>query len=99
MTAGSASGFLKTGNYIDYRRTSGPRWDNGGRMQYPGLLYNQWLATALQAMGLPASEFERAGEHGYGSLVRDDRGSGNSLANWPQRLTDDASKIMPFLKA
>jgi len=50
----------------------------------------------LQAMGIPPSEFEKPGKHGYGSSYTDNY-YGAGL--WPQRLFDDASKILPFLKA
>jgi hypothetical protein len=94
VTAGSAAGFLATGNYVDYRRIGTDKWNS----LYPGILYNQWLGTVLQAMRLPPSEYERAGEHGYGSLYYDNvYGTGNKL--WPDRLRSDAGQIVPFLKA
>ena len=38
-----------------------------GGKQTPGMLYNQFLASVLQAMGMPPTEFERWGPKGYGS--------------------------------
>ncbi len=74
ITAGSAGGALKTGYFVDYRNLASPHKyfvnevptgaDDKSRMH--GLLYNQFLATALQAMGVRPSEFERWGHKGYG---------------------------------
>src|SRR5215510_1007657 len=67
VTFGSAAGKMKTGLLCDYRRmgNSGSTYDPGaGGKQTLGLLYSQWLATVLQTMGVPASEFERWGYKG-----------------------------------
>lgn len=69
VTFGSAAGFFKTGQYLDYRRlgAGASSFDPGaGGTQYLGVLYSQWLATVLQSMGLPPAEFERWGHKGYG---------------------------------
>jgi len=80
VTAGAAGGFLKTGRFVDYRDMVSPvglydlsKSEGGGRLPNPdnqarrhGLLYNQFLATALQAVGVPRNEFERWGHTGYG---------------------------------
>ncbi len=69
VTFGSAAGYFKTGLLADYRRIGNPSstFDPmAGGKQYLGLLYNQWLATVLQAMGLQPSDFERWGHKGYG---------------------------------
>jgi hypothetical protein len=107
ITAGSAGGFLKTGLYVDYRNTTNKSlaqynriWTNELR---PGILYSQWLATALQAMGVPPSEFEINGQRGYGQQYMEARHpwtrSGNGKDAWPDRLRNDASNIVPLLKA
>lgn len=77
VTFGSAAGFLRTGQFIDYRRTENraSTFDPGaGNDQVLGLLHSQFLATMLRAMGLPPSEFERWGHKGYGvpSLTGED---------------------------
>ena len=67
VTFGSAAGVLKTGLLCDYRRigNTASQFDPGaGGKQTLGLLYSQWLATVLQAMGVPPSEFERWGTQG-----------------------------------
>ncbi len=95
VTAGGAAGFFKTGHFVDYRAVESRRkW----REQYAGILYNQWLATVLQSMGVPPSEFESGGLKGYGSQYTRDV-YGNAATMWPDRLRADASKIVPFLKA
>jgi hypothetical protein len=69
VTFGSAAGYFKTGQFVDYRRVGDPasEFDPGaGGTQYLGVLYNQWLATVLQSMGVPPAEFERWGHKGYG---------------------------------
>jgi hypothetical protein len=101
ITAGSAAGYLKTGVYADYRRKSAPSLGHDGEVPWQdlnvGVLYSRWLATALQAMGVPPSEFERNGKRGYGQTYTDTYYGNQSY--WPQRLFDDASTPLPFLKA
>jgi len=107
ITAGSAGGFFKTGSYIDYRNREADvlerhNWIWTSELR-PGLLYNQWLATAMQAMGVPPSEFERDGNKGYGSYYSESPNAGvrsrNAADAWPDRVHSDASKIVPLLKA
>ena len=106
VTFGSAAGFFKTGQYIDYRRTNagGAKFDPGaGGTQYCGLLYNQWLATALQAMGAKPAEFERWGHKGYGVpfLTQEDWTPPyrKHYTNTSSRYFTMASDILPGLKA
>jgi hypothetical protein len=83
VTFGSAGGYLKTGLYCDYRRSASkpikpgfgasPSASVSSFVTYPGVLYQQWLATQLLAFGVAPSEFElwqdASGnvEHGYGT--------------------------------
>lgn len=103
ITAGSAGGYLKTGAYCDYRNISGGQWyfDIGPsgkpgaflpRTEYTGLTHRRWLATILQAMGMPPSEFETGGVKGYGTTFVDPNQSGR------YDLSKD-SEVLPFLKA
>jgi hypothetical protein len=104
VTAGSAAGFLKTGSVIDYRNREF-QMPQGWTMppQYgtirPGVLYNQYLATVLQAMGVPPSEFERSGLKGYGSQYLNPDWGAEAKRQYPDRLRTDASNVLPFLKA
>jgi Protein of unknown function (DUF1552) len=101
ITAGSAAGFLKTGVYADYRRRNAPSLGHTGEKPWEdlsvGVLYNRWLATALQAVGVPPSEFERNGKRGYGQTYTDTYYGKQDY--WPARLFNDASSVLPFLKA
>jgi hypothetical protein len=62
VTAGGAGGAMQTGRYVDYRNAD-IGWDvgEGGGAQdeqtRPGLYYNQWLGTALGAMGVQTAEY------------------------------------------
>jgi hypothetical protein len=74
VTAGSAAGYFNTGLYCDYRKTTDPSVQISYKadapdgsttnptflnyVTYPGLLYQQWLATAVQSVGVARSEFE-----------------------------------------
>jgi hypothetical protein len=87
VTFGGAAGTMNTGLMCDYRQTTqsataiNPYADAGagassalnGYLTYPGLLWEQFLATQLLAVGVPASEWElwkdSSGntQHGYGT--------------------------------
>ena len=106
VTFGSGAGALNTGLFCDYRRTTNPasQYDPGaGGKQSLGLLYNQWLATALQAMRVPPSEFERWGHKGYGvPFITKDSWTppfGKHYGDTSSRYFQMASDFLPFLKA
>jgi hypothetical protein len=105
ITAGGAGGFLKTGNYCDYRNTSVVLSDGeagNATKIYGGILYHQWLGTALQAMGLTPSEYEANGVHGYPTkkfLGSDAYGPSSFAQAYPDALWNAASDVVPFLKA
>jgi Protein of unknown function (DUF1552) len=85
-TFGSASGTLNTGLYCDYRhqnfmpaqRTPGQNQPTAASSKivnyvtWPGLLWEQWLATQLRAMQIPATDWQLwkdskgAVQQGYG---------------------------------
>ncbi|CAN7255365.1 DUF1552 domain-containing protein [Rhizobacter sp. LjRoot28] len=94
VTFGSAGGFFKTGQSLDYRdmnsflwsiSPTSPRW-------YSGLTYNQWMGMVLRAMGLsPADYSANSGAYGYPSV----KGSNSySDAIWAAAAAD-----LPWLKA
>lgn len=58
VTAGSAGGALKTGSFIDYRNLALTRPMESGQHYNPGLLWNQWLGTQLQAMRVSPASYE-----------------------------------------
>ena len=106
ITFGSAAGFFKTGQLADFRRigNASSTFDPmGGTKQYLGLLYNQWLATVLQAMGVPPSDFERWGHKGYGvPFISKESWTppyAKHYGDTSSRYFSTASDILPFLKA
>jgi len=93
ITAGSANGFFKTGMFVDYRSTRKMKMFGTPQQQNLGLMHRQWLATALQAMGVPPSEFEKNGKPGYGDPLM----SGNFVAAVPAQIHQNASKPVPVI--
>jgi hypothetical protein len=106
VTAGSAAGFFRTGQSLDYRRVGNPE----SRFQpltkapetFAGVLYNQFLATILQSMGMAPEEFERWGHKGYGIPKVERAGVSLPFAahyqNTSSRYFQIASDLLPFLK-
>jgi hypothetical protein len=106
ITFGGAAGYLNTGLLCDYRRTTdkSSEYDPGaGGKQVLGVLYAQWLATVLQAMGVPPSEFERWDHKGYGVPYLGTVDWGPPFKSHYTSTTSpyftDASNILPFLGA
>jgi hypothetical protein len=103
VTAGSAAGFFRTGQYVDYRNRDNPITRDipatAHQFPTPGILYAQWLSTVLHAMGLPRSEWERAGEKGPTLTHRDPTYASDGAKVWPDRLFAQAGDVAPFLKA
>jgi hypothetical protein len=104
VTFGRAAGRLKTGLLCDYRRmgNSASQYDPGaGGKQTLGLLYSQWLATVLQAMGVPPSEYERWGSKGYGyPYITKETWTppfAKHYGDTSSRYFQDASNDLPFL--
>jgi len=100
VTFGGAAGFLRTGQLCDYRRRTpeGMRMSYGQEMGYSGLLQQQLLATCLQAMGLPPSEWQGVphnGATGYGLPHIDDGYAATHVSG----VVDNASDVLPFLRA
>lgn len=98
VTLGSAAGALRTGNYCDYRnQLPTSLWLHSDKVfaQYQGVLYAQWLATALQALGVPRAEWEKPGMAGYGYLVLDT----GYVKPYAPGVVEGAGEFLPFLKA
>jgi hypothetical protein len=105
VTFGGAAGQLNTGLLCDYRRTTvaASQYSAGaGDKQVLGLLYSQWLATVLQAMGVPPAEFERWGHKGYGvPFITKETWTppfAKHYGNTTSRYFTMASDFLPFLK-
>lgn len=105
VTFGSAGGFLKTGQFVDYRRKNSPlsAYKGNGTNQILGVLYSQLMATVLQAMGVAPAEFERWGHKGYGWPEFGTEGwlppFAKHYVNPSSRYFQMASDILPQLKA
>jgi hypothetical protein len=107
VTAGSAAGYFRTGLSVDYRRMGHepssfqPLLE--GDKSYAGVLYNQFLATIMQSMGMAPSEFELWGHKGYGVPFVEAPGTSLPVAehyeNTSSRYYQMASDVLPFLKA
>lgn len=98
VTFGGAGGALRTGNYCDYVK-EGPEgvviaWGNG--IGNSGLLYSQWLAQAMQSMGVASSEFQgiaHNGATGYGYPFVDE----GYDPTHSDGVVENASSPLPFL--
>ena len=87
LVAGSAGGFLKTGELVDYRNLSSDavaRWAGSrpdlAHTSRPGIPYNRWLYTALRAMGIPDSDYKvgpLANMQSYGDPFFDNEATSN----------------------
>jgi hypothetical protein len=110
VTAGSAGGALKTGSYCDYRdltkKLSGDSsTGTESDLLWPGLLYNQWLTTALLAMGVPHAEWAETTHPGYGARVAYQSGYSYFFTNvgttadqvYSDALWQKTGEILPFL--
>jgi len=105
VTFGSAAGYFKTGQYIDYRRVGNEDSTfnvRGVDPMYLGVTYNQWLATVLQSMGIQPSEFERWDHKGYGVQFVSTEPSMPFRTHYKDtssRYFETASDVLPFLQA
>lgn len=85
LLAGSAGGALQTGHYVDYTQLDhdyANSLDPWGIL-IPGIPYNRFYVTVLQAMGLQPSDYERDGQRGYGHTEMFD-----GPYNWPDDAYD-----------
>jgi hypothetical protein len=63
ITAGGANGYFNTGYYVDFSdqtqqvQNAGSALKPGLEPEYAGLMYNQFLANCLMAMGVPKSDW------------------------------------------
>jgi hypothetical protein len=102
VTAGSADGFLTTGNYCDYRNLQKPAAKADGNNlvdSHCGLVYNQWLGTVLQSMGLAPADYETEGNGGYGLVQMSTEGWYGGFNKYTNAELGVMSEILPFLKA
>jgi hypothetical protein len=99
VTAGSAGGCLRTGQYIDYRNTdvlAEEEFYQGTPVRlHPGLLHQQYLSTALQTMGLAPSDYELEAGGGYPNLFI---GEGRDPL-YPEAVRSVRGEMLPWLEA
>ena len=97
VTAGSAGGCMRTGQYIDYRNLNATAWKGyqGTPVQnHVGLLHQQYLATALQLMGLQPNEYEVQPGGGYPDLF-----VGQDYEAWyPNAVRNARGDMLPWLE-
>ena len=100
VTAGSAGGFLRTGNYCDYRNPAlvSNAGEQGNKTVeiFGGLLWQQWLGTALQSMGLARADYERNGLGGYPGAVKFVGPTYTKI--YPDDVWSVAGEPLPYLK-
>lgn len=99
VTAGGAGGCLRTGQFIDYRNTdvlAEEEFYQGTPVRlHPGLLHQQYLGSALQAMGLQPSDYEIDPGGGYPNLFI---GEGRDPL-YPEAVRDVRGEMLPWLEA
>jgi hypothetical protein len=91
VMAGSAGGAIKTGSFCDYR--------NLGSSAKSGLTYNQWLTTALRAMGVPQADWEESTAHGVSAtMAHPGYGVKQNYNNWyPDPIWAKTAEQLPWL--
>ena len=98
ITAGSASGCLATGQYLDYRDMTveiGEPYQGTPVVLHPGLLHQQYLGNVLRAMGLSPNEYELGGDSGYPALFI---GEGRD-PYYPNSVLNVRGDWLPWLRA
>ncbi len=100
VTAGGAGGYFKTGMFVDFGDTTKVYDDLKDYMagrpglipESPGLYYNQFLANALMAMGIPKEEWENFTEFTADGPKKSDKVKGYGLHYFdkPERAQDYA---------
>lgn len=94
VTIGRAGGSIQTGNYCDYRNLSPEAMV--GELGPSGLLYSQWLATVLQIMGMPRSEFQDIEHNGETGYCHPHIGSTYESVH-VQGVSENASELLPLV--
>jgi hypothetical protein len=100
ITAGGADGFFQTGQYCDYRNLQSPAHvsnSSGHVASHTGLVYNQWLGTVLQAMGLDPSEYESGPYGGYGQVITSSETWYAGYNKYPSSVLNSMGEILPFM--
>lgn len=101
VTFGSAGGFLRTGQVCDFRHLDLLFNPGEPEKRHPGLLWQQWLGTTLEAMGVPRSEWEkRAVNLGYPDYkYAASHGPLSTAQAYPEAVWSAAGEVLPWIKA
>lgn len=104
VTFGGAGGAIKTGWMCDYRNqvpTSQIHLSDHSPSadRYVGLTYNRWLATVLNAMGIPKSEWEDPNNRGrgYGNVYLSDDFLWEGKSLYVPGVVESASDPLPVI--
>lgn len=102
VMAGNAAGWLNTGSYVDYRNTGvtchSGNDDPANEKTYAGLLYNQFLGTAMQAMGLEPADYEVNPGGGFGFQFEATETWYAGYQKYSSAVKQAAGQPLPFLK-
>lgn len=93
---GSAGGFFKTGNYVDY--TQLPTVKTFGTIASPGRPYKQLLQSIMQSMGVPKSEYMLHGDgRGFGEFKEGINQFGKVTTNTFSAYTNEHNDLLPVV--
>jgi hypothetical protein len=104
--AGKAGGYFKTGLYVDYRNqvpsSQNLVSDKAVPGNFTGLVYPQFLATALYSMGIKQTEWTQPnGLPGYGDYKTDatsvQQFSYKGVSTRPDAVIKNASMPLPII--
>ncbi|MDP3498902.1 MAG: DUF1552 domain-containing protein [Myxococcales bacterium] len=100
ITFGGASGYFRTGQYVDYRnRALVPYTDGRLEFENPGLFMHQWLGMTLRAMGVPHAQWAEPDHGGYGYRYANINWSRITTAQaYPTSMWSTVGDELPFLR-
>ena len=105
ITAGGAGGFFNTGMFVDFSNQNRVYQDFAGVLQVkpgmalesPGLLYNQFLANVLLAMGIPNEEWENFTEFSFDGPGRSTPTKGYGYFHVDPHRATDYEMVKPLM--
>jgi len=68
VSYGSAGGFFKTGQFVDWSNPTAAKINQYGVFKNPGILMNHWHANVMLGMGIPKADWPTVNNKGYGNL-------------------------------
>lgn len=93
---GSAGGFFKTGNYVDY--TQLPITKKFGATASPGRPYKQLMQSIMQSMGVPKSEYMQFGDgNGFGEFKEGINQFGKLTTDTFKPYANEHNDLLPFV--